>query len=449
MLGREQGKGQRDLFRPALKDFIDPEHPLVLLSEEIPWDDPESEFESLYSGTGRPSKPVRLMTGLLILKRVEDLSDEEVVARWVRDPYYQYLCGETHFQWEFPCEPSELVHFRKRIGEEGIERIFQLSVELNGEDADRDELIVDTTAQEKDITFPTDAKLAKKVAEQCWAIRDRENVRLRQSYTRTVKHLMKEQHFAHHPRRKKKAKRARKRLHTLARRLVRDIRRKLPEERLAHYAEKLDLFEQVLDQKKHDSRKIYSLHEPHVACIAKGKAHPKYEFGSKVSLAITPGTNVIVGVQNFKGNPHDSKTLEPTIAHAEEVLDKDGFREVTADRGYRGKKELRGARINTPDNSKGRTPYEKRKYRKKFRRRAGIEPLIGHVKHDHRMARNYLKGEEEDTINALMAAAGFNFRKVLAKLAEEVFVLLPKRFIKSLLRDQSITMDPRIVMTPS
>jgi IS5 family transposase len=177
MLGREQGKGQRDLFRPALKDFIDPEHPLVLLSEEVPWDDLESEFESLYSETGRPSKPVRLMAGLLILKRTEDLSDEEVVARWVRDPYYQYLCGETHFQWEFPCEPSELVHFRKRIGEEGVERIFQLSVELNGEDADRDELIVDTTAQEKDITFPTDAKLAKKVAEQCWTIRDRENVR--------------------------------------------------------------------------------------------------------------------------------------------------------------------------------------------------------------------------------------------------------------------------------
>lgn len=126
MLGRSDEKQQRDLFHPVLEDFIDPENPLVRMAERIDWGTLGSEFEGLYSDTGRPSKPVRLMAGLLILKRTEDLSDEEVVARWVRDPYYQYFCGETHFQWEFPCEPSELVHFRQRIGEEGVERIFRL-----------------------------------------------------------------------------------------------------------------------------------------------------------------------------------------------------------------------------------------------------------------------------------------------------------------------------------
>ncbi|MFB6258272.1 MAG: IS5 family transposase, partial [Flavobacteriales bacterium] len=442
MLGRNDDKEQRDLFHPALEDFIDPEHPLVRMAERIDWGALESEFEGLYSATGRPSKPVRLMAGLLILKRTEDLSDEEVVARWVRDPYYQYFCGETHFQWEFPCEPSELVHFRQRIGEEGVERIFRLSVDLNDDDADKDELIVDSTAQLKDITFPTDAKLAQKIAERCWAVRDKEGVQLRQSYTRTVKQLMKDQHFGHHPKRKKKAIKARKRLQTIAGRLIRDLRRKLPEERLSEYEEQFTFYEQILSQKKHDTQKIYSLHEPHVACIAKGKAHPKYEFGSKVSFAITPGTNVIVGVKNFTGNPHDSKTLEPTIEHAEDVLGRTSFREVTGDRGYRGKSWVRGARINTPHNSKGRTPYEKRKYRKKFRRRAGIEPLIGHVKHDHRMARNYLKGEVGDSINAMMAAAGFNFRKALAKVAEDVFVLLRKWLSTFHVRTEALSLAP-------
>jgi IS5 family transposase len=322
-------------------------------------------------------------------------------------------------------------------------------VDVHGDDADQKDLLVDTTAHVKDITYPTDAKLAKKVAEGCWRIRDEEDVSLRQSYTRTVKQLMKDQHFAHHPKRKRKARKARKRLENIAGRLLRDLRRKLPEERLALYEEKLGLYERVLAQKKKDKQKIHSLHEPHVACIAKGKAHPKYEFGAKVSLATTAETNVIVGVQNFKGNPHDSRTLEPTIEHAERMLGKAGFRSAICDRGYRGKKELRGARIDTPNTAKGRTPYEKRKYRKRFRRRAAIEPLIGHVKHDHRMARNFLKGESGDHINALMAAAGFNFRKALAKIAEEFWSLYRKLLQSFIFPSRAFTLGVDPVYTPS
>lgn len=426
MVGHHKGKDQGNLFHPALSDFIDPEHPLVELSERIPWDDLEEELSVHYSHTGRASKPIRLMVGLLILKRTEDLSDENVVARWVQNPYYQFFCGETHFQWEFPCEPSDLVHFRHRIGEEGVERIFQLSVDMNGNDANRDELTIDSTSHTKDVTYPTDVKLAERIAEKCWSIRDQEGLYLRQSYTRKIKACMQESFFGHHPQRKKKAQKARKKLRTYSGRLVRDVRRKLPPDRLEEYEEELTFYERVLSQKKHDKNKIYSIHEPHVACIAKGKAHPKYEFGSKVSIAMTTSTGVIVGVKNFTGNPHDTKTIEPTLEHAKRIMNRDDIREVTGDRGYRGRSWVGDTRINNPYNSKGRTEYEKKKYRRKFRRRAAIEPIIGHVKRDHRMARNHLKGEVGDTINAMMAAAGFNFRRVLAKIGAEILVLFRK-----------------------
>lgn len=417
---------QTNLYRPVLKQLINPRDALALLSDKIPWKKLEKDFEQYYSHTGTPAKPVRLMAGLLILKQLYNLGDETVVKEWVHNPYFQYFCGESEFQWSFPCAPSDLVHFRNRIGKKGIEKIFEVSVHLQGKDAHSKEIVVDTTAQEKNITYPTDVKLAVKVINKCVKIAGKESVTLRQSYTRTTKKLMLMQRYVHHPKNRKKAASAKRKLKTIAGRLVRELKRKLNEETLTAYRNELDLFEKVLAQKQQDKNKIYSLHEPDVSCIAKGKVAKKFEFGSKVSVAMTKDTNVVVGVVNFTGNPHDSKTLESTLEQISSILKKDP-QAVIADRGYRGKTKINQTQIIIPKPlSKTASAYRKAKTRKRFRRRAAIEPVIGHLKSDFRMSRNFLKGVKGDHINALMAGAAWNFRRVLRKIEQTVLWLIIK-----------------------
>jgi transposase, IS5 family len=204
MLGKSPNQTQTNLFKPILKQIINPSDSLVILASEIDWKKLEGEFAILYSNTGQPSCPVRLMAGLLILKQLFNKGDETVIDTWIQNPYYQYFCGEQYFQWEKPCDPSDLVHFRKRIGEEGIEKIFAQSVALHANKLNKcNEVLIDTTVQEKNITYPTDVKLHRRIIEQCNVIAEQEGIEMRQSYTRTLKDLLIQNRFAHHPRRKK------------------------------------------------------------------------------------------------------------------------------------------------------------------------------------------------------------------------------------------------------
>ena len=164
---------QGNFLYQDLLEQLNPKAPLLLLAKKLPWEMFERDFAPLYADKGHPAKPIRLMVGLLLLKQIERLSDERVVEAWVQNPYYQAFCGMEYFQWKFPCDPSELVHFRKRIGETGIEKIFQVSVALFGKKALEDDVVVDTTVQEKDITFPTDTKLRVKAMERCWKIAEK------------------------------------------------------------------------------------------------------------------------------------------------------------------------------------------------------------------------------------------------------------------------------------
>ena len=422
MKGKSPDQNQRNLFLPILKDIVNPNHELVILAHRIDWQSFEDEFSKYYSHTGQPGMPIRMMVGLLLLKRIYNLGDETVMEQWLQNPYFQYFCGETLFQWKYPCDPSDLVHFRNRIGKEGVEKIFQLSVDTRKDEIKGKDVNVDSTAQEKNITYPTDAKLLRKVIKLCNKIASKEGISQRQSYKRTVKNLMLAQRFAHHPKRKKKATKALRKLRTIAGRLVRELERKLSEEALEVYKQQLDLYQKVIDQRRLDKNKIYSLHEPEVACIAKGKAHKKFEFGSKVSFAVVPKVNIIVGVQTFKGNPNDSKTLEPTLKHVEKICDRK-FKNVVVDRGYKVKAQVNGYTVVTPKPPNSKQPYSKQTMRRKCRKRAAIEPIIGHVKQSCRMQRNYLKGFAGDQMNALLAAAGFNFRGLLNKIKEEIFWL--------------------------
>ena len=421
MIGKSPDKTQKDLFQPLLGEFINLQHELVLLAAKIKWKELEDTFSSLYSSTGTPAKPIRLMCGLLILKQIYNLGDETLMPAWVSNPYFQYFCGEAHFQWQYPCDPSDLVHFRKRIKEEGIEKIFQQSILIHGRDAKQDEICVDTTAQEKNITFPTDVKIQIKMIKKCNAIANQEGIIQRRSYKRKVKELLLQSRFANHPKRKKQARKAQRKIKTIAGSLVRELERKLSTESKQRYQHDLDLFKRVLLQKRNDSNKIYSLHETEVACIAKGKAHKPYEFGSKVSVAITKTAGIIVGALSFKGNPHDSKTISPTLDQHEKLT---GTRAKIAivDRGYAAR-TINGTQVIKPTNGKGKTNYEKQKARKRFRRRAAIEPTISHMKHQYRMIKNYLKGSLGDRINAMMAAAAYNFKKWMNKIRKKFLQL--------------------------
>lgn len=432
MLGKSPDQKQKNLFQAILIDFINPKHPLVVLSDKIPWKELEDEFKDLYSDTGQPSKPIRLMSGLLILKQMYNLGDETLMPVWVQNPYYQYFCGESEFQWRFPCDPSDLVHFRKRIGKEGVEKILELSIRLQPKkDLRKRDVLVDTTVQEKNITSPTDAKLFVKIIQRSNKIAKKEGIVLRQSYKRTTKQLLLKQRFAHHPKRKKEANKAQRKLRTIAGRLTRELERKLPEGKLDGYINDLELFKKVLARQRFDKNKIYSLHEPETACIAKGKAHKKYEFGSKVSFAMLPGSNIIVGVVNFKGNPHDSTTLEGTLDHSRKISGKE-FDNAIVDRGYRGKKKIGNTNIVSPGPPIRNNEYQRRKKRRQCQSRAAIEPVIGHIKHDCRMARNYLKGTIGDDMNAILAGAAFNFRRLLRVIEQEIIfsvfeMIFPKK----------------------
>lgn len=416
MKGNSPDPTQLHLLKQPLENLINPKHPLCTLTKRIPWKEIEHHFSGLYANTGRPAKPIRLMVSLLILKQLYNLSDESMVERWIENPYFQFFSGETVFQWSFPCHSTDLVYFRKRIGREGVKKIFQVSIDLHGKKAKEKEVVVDTTVQEKNITFPTDTKLYKRIIEHCVGIAKKERIILRQSYRRTTTKLLCAQRFRNHPKNRKKARAAQRKLKTIAGRLVRELERKLPASSLGRYSQEIALFQKIVAQKRNSANKIYSIHEPQVYCISKGKDHKKYEFGSKASIAVTKNSGIIVGAVHFSTNIYDGHTLPETLTQTTELV---GSRPKVAicDRGYRGKSTIDGTAIEIPKNpGKRASAYEKRKARKRFRRRAGIEPIIGHLKSDYRLMRNYLKGSLGDSINLMLAAAAFNFKKLVRQL---------------------------------
>jgi len=406
---------QGDLFRSRLDQILNRRHSLYRLADSIDWSFFEREFGSLYTENfGRPGLPIRLLVGLHYLKHAYNVSDEGVVDQFLENPYWQYFCGFEYFQHEFPLDPTTLVKWRKRIGPKGMEKLLQGTIETakrNGHVTEKhlERVNVDTTVQEKAIAYPTDSRLFHKARRILVRLAKRGGIDLRQTYERLGKRAFIMQGRYSHARQMNRAKREQKRLKVFLGRVVRDIRRKChaPEGLLATMLERS---ERILRQQRHDKNKLYSLQAPEVECIAKGKAHKKYEFGCKVSLVSTSKDNWIIGAQAVHGNPYDGHTLKESLKQALEIS---GWNPQHAycDKGYKGAP-------NVLNNTEVHLANKKKKSLKPsewqwYKRRSAIEPVIGHAKSDHRMDRNYLKGKEGDKINAILAGCGFNIRKLL------------------------------------
>ena len=414
MKPKTQMNSQDELFRARLSQILDRRHPLFRLADDIDWAFFVKEFGPLYvEKVGRPGLPIRLLAGLHYLKSAFNESDESLEARFLENPYWQYFCGFDYFQHELPFDSTSLVKWRKRIGPDGVEKMLAATIETAKKKKQLTEnsvkrVNVDTTVQEKAIAFPTDARLYQKAREALVRAAQKRDIKLRQTYVRLGKKSLVMQGRYKHARRGKQAAKEIKKLSTYLGRVIRDIQRKCTEPD-AELARLLDIAYRIHSQKRTGKNKVYSVHEPDVECIAKGKAHKKYEFGCKVSMVSTSKDNWIIGIQALHGNPYDGHTLDAALAQAERLS---GWRptEAYCDKGYRGNGLKSDTSIFLADRKKSSMKPSQWKW---FKRRNAIEPLFGHLKADHRMDRNYLKGQEGDKINAILAACGFNLRKLI------------------------------------
>ena len=443
-MSRPRDERHRDLFRPALDEIIDLGHPLARLAREIDWDFLDQRFSAVCrAGPGQPPLPTRLVAGLLILKHMHDLSDEVLCARWLENPYYQDFCGEQSFCHRLPFERSSLSRWRQRLGEEELNALLQESLSvahkteaLSTKDLER--VAVDTTVQPKAIAFPTDARLLHRAIVMLGRQAKAQGVPLRQSYVRVAKRAALMAGRYSHAKQFKRYNGRLRFLRTRLGRLVRDIRRKT-----AHDAELRQAFaialsraDQIRRQKQRQRGwKLYSWHAPEVECIGKGKARAPYEFGCKVSVT-TPvtkprGGQFVLHAKALHGNPYDGHTLGPVLAGVEALTGVE-VKRAHVDKGYRGHTHPKKFRVWIS----GQVRRVTRSIRREMRRRAAVEPVIGHLKAEHRMERNYLKGRDGDRANAVLAAAGYNFSLLI-----RWFEALLRASIQALLR---VTRAPQI-----
>lgn len=422
-----------ELFRSALLNLVDRRHPLVRLAGLIDWERFATAFGPLYrDGVGRPGLPTRLMVGLHLIKHMDGLSDDAVCARFLDSPYVQLFCGESHFRHALPLDRSSMTRWRKRIGAERLELLLVETLAAAqragaAEPKHFERVTVDTTVQPKAVTHPTDSKLIHRGVEILGRLARRHGVALRQSYTRVSTHARREVAKLIHRGRHREAERKVSRMRTWLGRLARDIARKIAgdaEAVRAAFSTPLERIAQLLRQRREDRgrEKIYALHAPEVECIGKGKARTRFEFGVKVSLATTnrpaPGGQFVIGARSLPGNPCDGHTLAAQIAQTERITGVPVAR-AYVDRGYRGH-DADKSRVFVSGQKRGVTPT----IRREIKRRAGIEPVIGHMKADGHLGRNFLAGTTGDAINVTLAAAGHNLRLLRAWLIRLLAVLL-------------------------
>ncbi len=436
-----------DFFRARLDQMIDLRHPLAVLATRMPWDEIEKSLAPAFahrnragrvvesadlfgttlqlagagvSNRGRPRLPIRLMVALLYLKHAFNVSDEELVERWSENVVWQFFSGMQYYTPKLPCDATQIGRFRRVLGEAGVEQLLKSTIEaavamkaVGKREFER--VIVDSTVQEKAIAHPTDSRLLEVAREKIARLAKRAGIALKLTHEREGKTLRRRAAGYAHAKQFKRLKRVLRRQRTILGSLLREVRRKmtaLPQAAQAALTVWVERAERLHAQKPHDKGKLYALHAPEVECIGKGKARRPYEFGVKVSVAVTHRQGLMVGARSFPGNPYDGHTLAAQLEQTTTLLQDIGVKPTTAvvDLGYRGvDAEIAPVQLVHRGKSKTLTVTQ----RAWLRRRQAVEPAIGHLKADHRMDRCWLKGSEGDALHAVLCAAGFNIRWLL------------------------------------
>ena len=457
-----------DFYRLRLDHMIDLRHSLAVLSSRMPWQQIEASVSHIFSGkvrsgkklsgidlfgeqiqmsavkshAGRPRVPLRTMIALLYLKHAFNESDEGVVQRWSETPVWQFFGGRAYFDPTLPCDSTTLVKFRTLLGEDGVEELLAqtITAAVNMKLISPKELatvVVDSTVQSKAIAHPTDSKLLEIARQKLVAAAKDAGIDLKQTFAKEGLLLRFKAGRYAHAKQFKRMGRAIKRQRTIVARIARQMERgasaltqAVRDALQGSLAKARQIVAQAASRKNTGSApKLYAWHAPEVECIAKGKSKTPYEFGVKVGIAATLKHNLIVGARSFAGKPYDGHTLHEQLEQASILMQETGQKPQTAyvDLGYRG------VDADNPDiaiKHRGKFKTLTDQERKLLKRRQAIEPIIGHLKADHRMDRCYLKGEQGDRLNAVLCAAGYNIKWLLRMIAKKGVAFLRGLYLR-------------------
>ena len=437
-----------DFFRLRLDHMIDLRHALAVLASRLPWQQIEASVAHVFSGkvragkklpsidlfgeqiqlaaqksnAGRPRVPLRTMIALLYLKHAFNESDEGVVQRWSETPVWQYFGGRAYFDQALPCDSTTLVKFRALLGEDGVEAVDMKLISPK----DLSTVVVDSTVQPKAIAHPTDSRLLETARQKLVQQAKDAGIDLKQTFAKEGRLLQFKAGRYAHAKQFNRMRRSIKRQRTIVARIARQIERgagaltqAVRDALKISLAKARQIVAQAATRKNTGSTpKLYAWHAPEVECIAKGKSRTPYEFGVKVGIAATIRHNLIVGARSFAGKPYDGHTLTEQLEQAHILMEETGQapQTVYVDLGYRG---VDADNPHTAIKHRGKFKTLTAQERKLLKRRQAVEPIIGHLKADHRMNRCYLKGEQGDRLNAVLCAAGYNIQWLLRMIAKK------------------------------
>ena len=446
-------RGSDDFFHSRIDQMIDLRHPLAVLASHMPWQEIEASLVKQLarevkqgrsthevglfgsqtaivgggvSKAGRPRLPFRLMVSLLYLKHAFNESDEGLVERWSETPTWQYFSGMDYFEHRAPCDPTLIGKFRKLIGEEGVEELLAktISVAVNLKLISKKSLqtvVVDSTVQPKAVAHPTDSRLLEVCRSKLVELAKAAGMALKQTFAKEGKTLTRQASGYAHAKQFRRMRKPLKRQRTIIEKLMRGIQARmdtLSERIRAMLQAGLNKAQQLVTQtkqRKAKGPKLYSWHAPETECQAKGKARTPYEFGVKVGIASTLHHNLILGARSFPTNPYDGHTLNEQLEQAQ-ILSDSTIRNVYVDLGYRGV-DADNPTVSIKHRGKAKRLTEQE--RRLLKRRQAIEPIIGHLKADHRMDRCHLKGQSGDAIHAVLCAAGYNIKWLLRMIRKK------------------------------
>ncbi len=439
-----------DFFRQPLAQMIDPHHPLVVLASRLPWAQIEAALAPHFArrsregrviaqddlfgpslqvagagiaAAGRPRLPIRLMASLLYLKHANKLSDEELVERWSENVVWQHFSGMIFYEPRLPCDATQIGRFRSAIGEAGVEELLKATIDCAVtakavRPVEFERLIVDTTVQEKAIAHPVDSRLLEIARHKVVAAAKRAGIALKQTFVKEGKTLRRKAGGYAHAKQFKRLRKVVKRQRTILGIVLREVARKIGQateasaQALTGLRELMQRAERIRTQRPKDKNKLYALHAPEVECIGKGKARKPYEFGVKVSVAVTHKRGLMVGARSFTGNPYDGHTLNEQLEQVTILTEDTGAKpkQVVVDLGFRG---VDAANPGVEVIHRGKLKSLTDQQRRWLKRRQAVEPAIGHLKHDNGMDRCWLKGQTGDALHAVLCAAGYNIRWLL------------------------------------